>query len=67
MMALARYKLLLECEEVGFSVRNPSATWGFTDSAALAPTNTSPAGSNDKLHLSSSFAQHLQCSPRAVL
>lgn len=50
-----------------FSVGSPSATWGFTGSAALAPTNTSPAGSNDKLHLSSSFAQHPQCPPRVIL
>lgn len=66
MMGLARFKLLLDCGEVWFSV-GPSATWGFTGSAALAPTNTSPAGSNDKLHLSSSFAQHLQCPPRVIL
>lgn len=48
----------------GFSVRNPSATWGFTGSAALAPTNTSPAGSNDELLQSS---QLFPCSAPAVL
>lgn len=67
MMGLARLYLLLGCGEVGFSARNPSATWGFTGSAALAATSPSPAGSSDKLHLSPSLAQHLQCPPRATL